>query len=134
MMSAEACLGEQGPDTKVLISYLAFLCARLLDVSKEERAAFRLQQLWKRRRTLLPGQSLRGRGGGRGGAREGRVAFEMAATSLGCQTSFERRSRQGSTLGIRGCKSRMVAHRSNQEVRAAPTYIYFISSSLLTVR
>lgn len=56
MMSAEACLGEQGPDPKVLISYLAFLCARLLDVSKEERAAFRLQQIWKRRRTLLPGR------------------------------------------------------------------------------
>lgn len=56
-MSAEACLGEQGPDPKVLISYLAFLCARLLEVSKEERAAFRLQQIWKRRRTILPGQS-----------------------------------------------------------------------------
>ena len=55
-MSSEACQGEQGPDLKVLLGYLAYLCARLLDVSREERAAYTLQRIWKQRRTCLPGK------------------------------------------------------------------------------
>lgn len=58
LLSAEACLEEQGPDCKVLIAYLAFLCARLLEVSKEERAAYTVQRIWKQRQAWRPGMWL----------------------------------------------------------------------------
>lgn len=56
LLTAEACLEDQGPDIKVVVSYLAFLCARLLEVSKEERAAYTIQQIWKRRKAWTPGR------------------------------------------------------------------------------
>jgi len=46
---------EQGPDTKVVVAYLAYLCARLLEVSQEERAAYTIQRLWKRWQARQPG-------------------------------------------------------------------------------
>ncbi len=47
--------GKQGPDRKVVVAYLAYLCARLLEVSQEERAAYTIQRLWKRWQARQPG-------------------------------------------------------------------------------
>jgi abnormal spindle-like microcephaly-associated protein len=37
---------DQGPDERAVILYSSFLCARLLEVSKEERAAHVIQTAW----------------------------------------------------------------------------------------
>eukprot|EP00210_Caulerpa_lentillifera_P009279 g8844.t1 len=38
---------EQGPEESAVQLYVAFMCARLLQVSKEERAALTIQKMWK---------------------------------------------------------------------------------------
>eukprot|EP00887_Chlorella_sp_A99_P006848 scaffold2.g6848.t1 len=44
----------QGPDEKAATLFLAFLCQRLLEMSKEERAAMVIQRLWRRRAGSRP--------------------------------------------------------------------------------
>lgn len=62
---------EHGPDEHAAVVYLAFMCHRLMEVSKEERAAHRLQRLWRRVRSRQTGTILniafssRQRAGGR---------------------------------------------------------------------
>lgn len=46
---------ERGPDEKAVIIFVAFLCARVLAVSKEDRAAQLIQQWYRQRRTRQPG-------------------------------------------------------------------------------
>ena len=38
---------EQGPDETAVILYVSHMCARLLQVSREERAALTIQRMWK---------------------------------------------------------------------------------------
>jgi abnormal spindle-like microcephaly-associated protein len=42
------------------VLFTAFLCARLLEVSREERAAMVVQRQWRRRRDDRPGGPERG--------------------------------------------------------------------------
>jgi hypothetical protein len=46
---------EHGPDEKAVLLYVAFLCSRLLEAGKEERAARAVQALWRARQTRAPG-------------------------------------------------------------------------------
>ena len=46
---------EQGPDERAVIIVVAFLCARVLEVSKEERAAQVIQQCYRERKAQQPG-------------------------------------------------------------------------------
>ena len=47
-------IAYQGADEKTVALFLAFLCQRLLEVSKEERAAMVMQRLWRRRAAATP--------------------------------------------------------------------------------
>ena len=55
MLAAEECAGDRGPDEKAVVAYTAFLCARLLEVSREERAAHTVQRAWRLWRATKPG-------------------------------------------------------------------------------
>lgn len=55
IMSAPGFL-DHGPDEKAVIIFLAFLCARVLEVSKEDRAAQVIQHFIRHKRTQQPGQ------------------------------------------------------------------------------
>ncbi|XP_073498962.1 abnormal spindle-like microcephaly-associated protein isoform X2 [Phyllobates terribilis] len=46
------------PDEKIVIIYLSFLCARLLDICKEARAARIIQAAWRRHRLVVEEQLL----------------------------------------------------------------------------
>ena len=46
---------EHGPDEKAVIVFVAFLCARVLEVSKEDRAAQVIQHFFRQRKTQQPG-------------------------------------------------------------------------------
>ena len=46
---------EHGPDEKAVIIFVSFLCARVLEVSKEDRAAQVIQQWYRQRRAWRPG-------------------------------------------------------------------------------
>jgi hypothetical protein len=46
---------EGGPDDKVVALSLAYLAGRLLEASREERAAHTIQKAWDRHRRCLPG-------------------------------------------------------------------------------
>ena len=59
MLGAADCFGERGPDDKAVLCYVAHLCARLLEASAEERAAFALQNAWRRRQNRCPGAAFR---------------------------------------------------------------------------
>ena len=48
---------EHGPDEKAVIIFLAFLCARVLEVSKEDRAAQVIQHTFRHRKSQQPGQT-----------------------------------------------------------------------------
>ncbi|GAB4814747.1 hypothetical protein N2152v2_001793 [Parachlorella kessleri] len=54
MVSAQDIL-EHGPDEKAVVLFTAFLCRRLLEMSREERAAMVVQRLWRRRQLHKPG-------------------------------------------------------------------------------
>jgi len=45
------------PRAQAVAAFTAFLAARLLEVSSEERAAFALQRLWRRRAARAPGRA-----------------------------------------------------------------------------
>lgn len=51
-------LQPEGPDERAVILFLALLCRRLLDVSKEQRAATVIQRAWRRRQGQRPGTGL----------------------------------------------------------------------------
>ena len=46
---------ERGPDEKAVIIFVSFLCARVLEVSKEERAAQVIQHCYRRKKAWQPG-------------------------------------------------------------------------------
>lgn len=46
---------EHGHDEKGCILFTAFLCQRLLEISKEERAAMVVQRHWRNRQQDKPG-------------------------------------------------------------------------------
>ena len=43
---------DSHPDERCVISFLSFLCSRLLDLSKEQRAACRIQAVWREKRGI----------------------------------------------------------------------------------
>jgi abnormal spindle-like microcephaly-associated protein len=47
---------EHGPDEKAVVVFLSFLCARMLEVSKEDRAAQVIQHFFRQRKSHQPGQ------------------------------------------------------------------------------
>lgn len=55
MLSVEDFSCEHGPDERVVLLYTSFLCARLLDISREERAAHMIQGAWRKHRSHQPG-------------------------------------------------------------------------------
>jgi hypothetical protein len=50
---------EHGPDEKAIVVFLSFLCARVLEVSKEDRAAQVIQHFFRQRKSHQPGQEKR---------------------------------------------------------------------------
>ena len=46
---------ERGPDESAVIIFVSFLCARVLEVSKEDRAAHVIQHWYRQRRAQRPG-------------------------------------------------------------------------------
>ena len=46
---------ERGPDEKAVIIFVAFLCARVLEVSKEDRAAQVIQHCYRQKKAHQPG-------------------------------------------------------------------------------
>eukprot|EP00116_Pleurobrachia_bachei_P000377 sb/3460639/ len=48
------------PDERVVITFVAYLCASLVDISQEFRAAQRIQRLWKRYKFLQRHEEMRG--------------------------------------------------------------------------
>ena len=50
---------EHGPDEKAVVVFLSFLCARVLEVSKEDRAAQVIQHFFRQRKSHHPGQEKR---------------------------------------------------------------------------
>jgi abnormal spindle-like microcephaly-associated protein len=46
-----------GPDERAVILYAAFLCSRLLEVSKEERAAHVIQSAWRLGKAKAAGEA-----------------------------------------------------------------------------
>ena len=50
---------EHGPDEKAVVVFLSFLCARVLEVSKEDRAAQVIQHFFRQRKSRHPGQEKR---------------------------------------------------------------------------
>jgi hypothetical protein len=53
---------EHGPDERAVLLYVAFLCARLLETSREDRAAHVLQSAWREARARRAGEAARGAG------------------------------------------------------------------------
>ena len=49
---------EHGPDEKAVIIFVSFLCARVLEVSKEDRAAHVIQHWYRQRKAQRPGLHL----------------------------------------------------------------------------
>ena len=49
------CFVEHGPDERAVVLFVSYLCSRLLDVSKEDRAAQVIQSLFRKRRAQQPG-------------------------------------------------------------------------------
>jgi hypothetical protein len=47
---------QHGPDGRVALLFLAFLCRRLLEAFAEERAAMVVQRIWRRRALQRPGE------------------------------------------------------------------------------
>lgn len=78
LLSPEDCWNERGPDPKAVILFLAYLCPRLLEVSKEERAAHTIQILWRRRQARKPGA---------GTAPLTRLAHAQIVDPYGCRNS-----------------------------------------------
>jgi hypothetical protein len=72
---------EHGPDERAVMLYLGFLCARLLDCSKEERAAHAIQSAWRESRARRAGEAPRLERGGRPAAGQPRPA---ACVRRGC--------------------------------------------------
>jgi hypothetical protein len=48
---------EHGPDERAVILYVAFLCSRLLECSKDDRAAHIIQRAWRQSRANTAGAS-----------------------------------------------------------------------------
>lgn len=48
-MLSSTDIAEHGPDERAVILYVAFLCSRLLEISKEDRAAHIIQRSWRAR-------------------------------------------------------------------------------------
>lgn len=46
---------ERGPDEKAVIIFVAFLCARVLEASKEDRAAQVIQHCYRQKKAQQPG-------------------------------------------------------------------------------
>lgn len=46
---------EHGPDERAVILYVAFLCSRLLDCSKDDRAAHIIQRAWRQYKSKAAG-------------------------------------------------------------------------------
>lgn len=46
---------EHGPDERAVILYVAFLCSRLLDCSKDDRAAHIIQRAWHQYKSKIAG-------------------------------------------------------------------------------
>ena len=57
MVSGEDFVAH-GPEERAVVLFTAFLCARLVEVSREERAAMVVQRLWRRRQLERPGARL----------------------------------------------------------------------------
>ncbi|KAK9905711.1 hypothetical protein WJX75_004975 [Coccomyxa subellipsoidea] len=55
ILTADDCCAPGGPHEHAVIGYVAFLCARLLEVSCEERAAHTVQRHWRLSRTRRAG-------------------------------------------------------------------------------
>ena len=50
---------EHGPDERAVVLFVSYLCSRLLEVSKEDRAAQTIQSLFRKRRAQQPGERSR---------------------------------------------------------------------------
>ena len=48
---------EHGPDERAVIIFVAFLCARVLEVSKEDRAAQVIQHFYRHKKSWQPGDA-----------------------------------------------------------------------------
>ena len=48
MMVKSADMVGTHPDEKVVITFVSYLCAELIDISQEYRAAKKVQRAWKR--------------------------------------------------------------------------------------
>lgn len=59
---------EHGPDERAVILYVAFLCSRLLECSKDDRAAHIIQTAWRQAKAKTAGMDPAG----------------LAADGLGC--------------------------------------------------
>ena len=56
LMAEQADFAEHGPEAKATALYLAHLCSRLLDLSREDRAAHVMQRRWRQHRHRKPGK------------------------------------------------------------------------------
>jgi hypothetical protein len=54
MLSAKD-FAEHGPDERAVILYVAFLCTRLLECSKDDRAAHIIQTAWRQAKSKSAG-------------------------------------------------------------------------------
>jgi hypothetical protein len=54
MLSAKD-FAEHGPDERAVILYVAFLCSRLLECSKDDRAAHIIQTTWRQAKAKTAG-------------------------------------------------------------------------------
>jgi hypothetical protein len=55
---------EHGPDERAVILYVAFLCSRLLECSKDDRAAHIIQTAWRQAKAKTAGKEPAGLGAG----------------------------------------------------------------------
>lgn len=49
---------EHGPDERAVVLFVSYLCCRLLEVSREDRAAQTIQSLYRSRNARQPGAQL----------------------------------------------------------------------------
>lgn len=56
MLSAKD-FAEHGPDERAVILYVAFLCSRLLECSKDDRAAHIIQTAWRQAKAKTAGKT-----------------------------------------------------------------------------
>lgn len=65
---------EHGPDERAVMLYTAFLCGRLLETSREDRAAHVIQTAWRDARARRAGERARASTGRRAAVRRGSLA------------------------------------------------------------